>query len=103
MIFCSFASFMAEVRELIRPDGVFSDETPVSAPTAAASADETSDQDAEVDDEAETFEAETFEAEVIEADPADVFLGDEVLDDEAATIDGKITIDVVEQDDSSSR
>ena len=97
------ASFMAEVRELIRPDGVFSDETPVSAPTAAASADETSDQDAEVDDEAETFEAETFEAEVIEADPADVFLGDEVLDDEAATIDGKITIDVVEQDDSSSR
>ncbi|WP_448719540.1 cell division initiation protein [Microbacterium natoriense] len=104
------ASFMAEVRELIRPEGVFSDETPATAPRADAAAAapstvEAADLDglADVDDEVETFEAE-----IIEADPADVFLGDEVLedellDDDAATIDGKITIDVVEVEEPSSR
>ncbi|HZU94172.1 MAG TPA: cell division initiation protein [Microbacterium sp.] len=104
------ASFMAEVRELIRPEGVFSDETPAAAPRADAAAAapstvEAADLDglADVDDEVETFEAE-----IIEADPADVFLGDEVLedellDDDAATIDGKITIDVVEVEEPNSR
>jgi len=104
------ASFMAEVRELIRPEGVFSDETPGTAPKADATASAPATADvADVDDLADVDdEIETFEAEVIEADPSDVFLGDEVLedellDDDAATIDGKITIDVVEVDESASR
>lgn len=110
------ASFMAEVREMIRPEGVFSDETPAAAPKAdvvapapafadavADGVDEDIDDVADVDDEVETYEAE-----IIEAEPSDVFLGDEVLedellDDDAATIDGKITIDVVEVDESASR
>jgi cell division septum initiation protein DivIVA len=101
------ASFMAEVRELIRPEGVFSDETPGTAPKADATA--SAPATADVADLADVdVEIETFEAEVIEADPSDVFLGDEVLedellDDDAATIDGKITIDVVEVDESASR
>jgi cell division septum initiation protein DivIVA len=104
------ASFMAEVRELIRPEGVFSDETPGTAPKADATASAPATADvADVDDLVDVDdEIETFEAEVIEADPSDVFLGDEVLedellDDDAATIDGKITIDVVEVDESASR
>jgi cell division septum initiation protein DivIVA len=104
------ASFMAEVRELIRPEGVFSDETPGTAPKADATASAPATADvADVDDLVDVDdEIETFEAEVIEADPSDVFLGDEVLedellDDDAATIDGKITIDVVEVDAPASR
>jgi hypothetical protein len=111
------ASFMAEVRELIRPDGVFSDEAAATAPAAdadapaevAAPAPEVPAPAADaVEPEIEDDEIETFEAEVIEAEPGDVFLGDEVLDDEiidddAATIDGKITIDVVEAEDPATR
>jgi len=75
-------SFMAEVKELIRPDGIFSDD---SLPTefAAVAPSET----AEAPADAPADEA-----------PAETFLGDEVLDDE---LDDdrpleKITIDVVE-------
>jgi cell division septum initiation protein DivIVA len=77
-------SFMAEVRELIRPDGVFSDEQ--AAATAPAVAAEPADED--------------------DALPAEEFLGDEVLDDEIIDDDGpleKITIDVVETEKSSKR
>ncbi|MCK2022829.1 cell division initiation protein [Microbacterium sp. kSW2-24] len=73
-------SFMAEVRELIRPDGVFSDEGGATASLGEV---------ATVDDE-----------------PAEEFLGDEVLDDEAIDDDRpleKITIEVVESDDDSAR
>lgn len=108
------ASFMAEVRELIRPDGVFSDEAPAASATDAAAVDASAvtvadEADHGAADEVELDEeVETFEAEIIEAEPSDVFLGDEVLDDEiidddAATIDGKITIDVVEAEESASR
>jgi len=107
------ASFMAEVRELIRPEGVFSDESGAatgSAPVVPAAPVVASDAAAAGSEEveAEEIEAETFEAEVIEPEPSDVFLGDEVLDDElidddAATIDGKITIDVVEADENTPR
>ncbi|MCK2035601.1 cell division initiation protein [Microbacterium sp. SSW1-49] len=75
-------SFMAEVRELIRPDGVFSDEQS-AATTPAVAAEPADDDDA----------------------PAEEFLGDEVLDDEIVD-DGpleKITIDVVETEKSSKR
>ena len=73
-------SFMAEVRELIRPDGVFSDEGDATASLGAV---------ATIDDE-----------------PAVEFLGDEVLDDEAIDDERpleKITIEVVESDDESDR
>lgn len=76
-------SFMSEVRELIRPDGVFSDEQHGSSTSAAI---------AEPIDQAEA--------------PAEEFLGDEVLDDEIIDEDGpleKITIDVVETEKSSKR
>ncbi|WP_217181688.1 hypothetical protein [Streptomyces sp. AC495_CC817] len=111
------ASFMAEVRELIRPDGIFSDE-PAAAATVAPAESASADADAEtaddqpgvdeVDTDEVDDEIETFEAEIIEAEPSDVFLGDEVLDDEvldddAATIDGKITIDVVDAEETSKR
>jgi cell division septum initiation protein DivIVA len=75
-------SFMAEVKELIRPDGVFSDD-------GAA--------------------AEARISGIIEpADntPVEEFLGDEVLEDEAIDDDRpleKITIEVVDADDESSR
>ena len=109
------ASFMAEVREMIRPEGVFSDESPASAPKADAAvavagatevAAAAASDDVEIGDVDD--EVETFEAEIIEAEPADVFLVDEVLedellDDEAATIDGKITIDVVDAEESTTR
>ena len=103
------ASFMAEVRELIRPDGIFSNEAPTVGTVATAA-------DAEEDDDVETVEA--VDAELIddtEADdtdaadePASEFRGDEALDDElldddAETIDGKITIEVVESDEKASR
>lgn len=76
-------SFMSEVRELIRPDGVFSDEQATSSASAAI---------AEPIDQAEA--------------PAEEFLGDEVLDDEIIDDDGpleKITIDVVETEKSNKR
>lgn len=76
-------SFMAEVRELIRPDGIFSDD---SLPTEIAVTEATIDEN---------------EDDVVEAS-VESFRGDEVLDDE---LDDdrpleKITIDVVETDDS---
>lgn len=88
-------SFMAEVRELIRPDGIFSDDG-LPAPLAEASID-ADDEDAEI----EVAEVEVEE----ETSPEETFLGDEVLDDE---LDDdrpleKITIDVVETDDKTKR
>ncbi|MFK3835861.1 cell division initiation protein [Microbacterium sp. NPDC087868] len=73
-------SFMAEVRELIRPDGVFSDEGGATASLG--------------------------EVATVADEPAEEFLGDEVLDDEAIDDDRpleKITIEVVESDDDSAR
>lgn len=83
-------SFMAEVRELIRPDGIFSDDTvpaAISGSAAAAGAHEQPSGDS--DDGAATEE----------------FLGDELLEDE---LDDdrpleRITIDVVEADDADER
>jgi hypothetical protein len=74
-------SFMAEVRELIRPDGIFS----------------------EADSET------TLERLSIDADdraPVEEFLGDEVLEDEDADDERpfeKITIEVVDTDDENGR
>ncbi|WEK62009.1 MAG: DivIVA domain-containing protein [Candidatus Microbacterium colombiense] len=79
-------SFMSEVRELIRPDGVFSDESPAAADAPSAEAVDTVDP--------------------VNAAPTEEFLGDEVLDDEIIDDDGpleKITIDVVETEKSSKR
>ncbi|KQR39488.1 hypothetical protein [Microbacterium sp. Leaf159] len=100
------ASFMAEVRELIRPDGIFSDEAPTLGTVATAA-------DAEEDADLDTVDAELIddtEADDTDAtdEPASEFRGDEALDDElldddAETIDGKITIEVVESDEKASR
>lgn len=101
------ASFMAEVRELIRPEGIFSDEASSVGSAAAAS---------QVDDDTDAETVEVEEAELID-DSDDVvdevtgdeeFRGDEALEDElldenAETIDGKITIEVVESDQKASR
>ena len=78
-------SFMAEVRELIRPDGIFSDE---SLP-------------AEIDGDAPLADAPATN----DATPGEEFLGDEVLDDEHYDDRPleKITIDVVEAEESSKR
>lgn len=76
-------SFMAEVRELIRPDGIFSDEGAESIAALGG-------RSASADDSAATEE----------------FLGDEVLDDEAIDDDRpleKITIEVVDADEESGR
>ncbi|MFS0892627.1 cell division initiation protein [Microbacterium sp. 179-I 3D3 NHS] len=75
-------SFMAEVRELIRPDGIFSDD---ELPAAIAGTAPSADRDAD--------------------GATEEFLGDEVLDDE---LDDdrpleKITIDVVDAEETSSR
>lgn len=80
-------SFMAEVRELIRPDGIFSDD---SLPTEIAVTEATIDED---DDD--------IEDDVVEAS-VETFRGDEVLDDEFDDDRPleKITIDVIETDDS---
>ncbi|MFB4354670.1 cell division initiation protein [Microbacterium sp. LS_15] len=96
------ASFMAEVRELIRPDGIFSDE---HAATSTAPAVPSAGSDADAADADESADAELI-AEVPE--PVEEFRGDEALDDEIldeddATIDGKITIEVVESDEKASR
>ncbi|WP_431806637.1 DivIVA domain-containing protein [Microbacterium paraoxydans] len=85
------SSFMAEVRELIRPDGIFSDDAvPASLGVTEATIDE--DDDESGSDSAEETVVETF-------------LGDEVLDDELDDDSPleKITIDVVEADDRSTR
>ena len=80
------SSFMAEVRELIRPDGIFSDET---LPAAIAGTDATVPASAE---------AAADEA------PAETFLGDEVLEDELDDSPlEKITIDVVETKKKSNK
>ncbi len=81
-------SFMAEVRELIRPDGIFSDD---SLPTEITGADAP----------AAPAPATVIADEV----PEETFLGDEVLEDE---LDDdrpleKITIDVVETKKKSSK
>ncbi|WP_447652717.1 DivIVA domain-containing protein [Microbacterium sufflavum] len=80
------SSFMAEVRELIRPDGIFSDD---ALPSSIAVAEATIDDEDESGSEATEAVVETF-------------LGDEVLDDELDDDSPleKITIDVVETDDS---
>ncbi|CAH0191241.1 cell division initiation protein [Microbacterium foliorum] len=103
------ASFMAEVRELIRPDGIFSDEagkTAASSTAATSGAGAGSGTAQEADDEA--LEAELIDDGDVEIDDApvsefrgDEALDDEYLDDEAETIDGKITIEVVESDDTA--
>ena len=80
------SSFMAEVRELIRPDGIFSDDAlPSSIAVAEATLD---DEDVSGSEATETV--------------VETFLGDEVLDDELDDDSPleKITIDVVETDDS---
>ncbi|MEV4736326.1 MULTISPECIES: cell division initiation protein [unclassified Microbacterium] len=90
------ASFMAEVRELIRPDGIFSDD-----PSAIA-VPSTDDEDAS--DEAVEAELLDEASETPESLGDEEFLGDEALDDEdTETIDGKITIEVVEADEKASR
>lgn len=97
------ASFMAEVRELIRPEGIFSDESTAVGTVATGSGadDDEADTDAVdaelIDDDADDVEEPTEEFRGDEA------LDDEILDDDAETIDGKITIEVVEADDRSSR
>lgn len=98
------ASFMAEVRELIRPEGIFSDE-PTALGTVATAAD---DDDADVDPVADVIASEGVEDDTAEDDsPAEEFRGDEALEDELLdddeTIDGKITIEVVEADENTSR
>jgi cell division septum initiation protein DivIVA len=97
------ASFMAEVRELIRPEGIFSDESTAVGTVATVSGadDDEADTDAVdaelIDDDADDVEEPTEEFRGDEA------LDDEILDDDAETIDGKITIEVVEADERSSR
>ncbi|MEV7610130.1 cell division initiation protein [Microbacterium sp. NPDC089320] len=105
------ASFMAEVRELIRPEGVFSDDlTGAGSPATASPAESGPESDAA--DVAELIESDDAADDEITAD--DEFLGDEefrgdealddeLLDEDAATIDGKITIEVVESDQKHSR
>lgn len=105
------ASFMAEVRELIRPDGVFSDAAPVAAGASAPGVDDSDAFADDADDDIETVHAEVVDESDDEYDGdaqveefrGDEALDDELLDDDAATIDGKITIEVVEADDKTSR
>ena len=85
------SSFMAEVRELIRPDGIFSDD---ALPAEIAGADAGADATDPASTDAVAGEA-----------PEETFLGDEVLEDE---LDDdrpleKITIDVVETKKKSSK
>lgn len=99
------ASFMAEVRELIRPDGIFSDEAGKTAASSTAATGGAGEVLATDDD---ALDAELIDDGDVEADDApvsefrgDEALDDEYLDDEAETIDGKITIEVVEADDTA--
>lgn len=94
------ASFMAEVRELIRPEGIFSDE-PTALGAVATVADDTAAED-------DVVPSDALEDDAAEDDsPIEEFRGDEALEDELLdddeTIDGKITIEVVEADDKTSR
>ncbi|MFY9713185.1 MAG: cell division initiation protein [Microbacterium sp.] len=81
-------SFMSEVRELIRPDGVLAPEPTAAGASAAANA-------------GDTVEAETTAPDPFAGD--DDFLGDEALEDELSDeesiVDNKITIEVVEADE----
>lgn len=81
------SSFMAEVKELIRPDGIFSDD---ALPTEITGADAPGAAPAEA---------------VADETPEDTFLGDEVLEDELDDDSPleKITIDVVETKKKSSK
>ncbi|PKQ34224.1 MAG: cell division initiation protein [Actinobacteria bacterium HGW-Actinobacteria-11] len=81
------SSFMAEVRELIRPDGIFSDD---ALPTEITGADAPGAAPAEA---------------VADETPEETFLGDEVLEDELDDDSPleKITIDVVETKKKSSK
>ncbi len=97
------ASFMAEVRELIRPEGIFTGEVEALGTPAAehAAADTESDDDAILDGElVENTDADDDSSEEFRGDEV---LEDEILDEDAETIDGKITIDVVETDEKASR
>lgn len=100
------ASFMAEVRELIRPDGIFSDDAPTLGAVRTVP---DADEDADIDGDVETVDGELIDESSDEVEePSEEFRGDEALDDEildddAETIDGKITIEVVETDDKASR
>ncbi|WP_102194596.1 cell division initiation protein [Microbacterium aurantiacum] len=82
------SSFMSEVRELIRPDGILAPEPTVAGASATANADD-------------TVEAETTAPDPLAGD--DDFLGDEALEDELSDdesiVDNKITIEVVEADE----
>ncbi|MEV8250232.1 cell division initiation protein [Microbacterium sp. NPDC076768] len=80
------SSFMAEVKELIRPDGIFSDD---ALPAELA--------------EPGTTDGKKTSPQAEEA-PEETFLGDEVLEDELDDDSPleKITIDVVETEDKSS-
>lgn len=98
------ASFMAEVRELIRPDGIFSDSA-----TASAAPANTSDSDDEIDEIHDTDE-DAVQAELVNATAegdvdfrGDEALDDEILDEDDATIDGRITIEVVDADEKATR
>ncbi|HWS50383.1 MAG TPA: cell division initiation protein, partial [Microbacterium sp.] len=84
-------SFMAEVRELIRPDGILAAETTSAFADEAEPADET--------DSADGFDVED------EFGDGDEFLGDEVLDDEAEEepLLEKITIEVVDSDEERAK
>jgi len=86
------SSFMAEVKELIRPDGIFSDD---SLPAAIAAEEPASTTGAPIETPAGEASVEALASD----EAADeTFLGDEVLDDELADDRPleKITIDVVE-------
>lgn len=90
------SSFMSEVRELIRPDGILAPE-----PTAADRVATPSVQDSvELASEHAVTDDDTAEAEFVGDDG---FLGDEALDDELiddeSIVDNKITIEVVEADE----
>ena len=90
-------SFMAEVRELIRPDGVFSDDSlPAAIADAAPGSDETP---------AKSKSNAKSKGKAADDSANEEFLGDEVLDDERDDDRPleKITIDVVEVDENSTR
>lgn len=95
------ASFMAEVRELIRPEGIFTGEVESLGTPSNAAADAEPDDDAVLDGElVEDADADDDSSEEFRGDEV---LEDEILDEDAETIDGKITIDVVESDEKASR
>ncbi|WP_407358624.1 cell division initiation protein [Microbacterium sp. LTA6] len=105
------SSFMSEVRELIRPDGILAAE-PTTADSAAVAVNTKSTKNAKGTKNAIDSESELVtEAEVEDAADAapeapvgdESFLGDEALDDELiddeSIVANKITIEVVEADE----